>query len=277
MISKLTGATAAPNTMTTQVSCQSGGLASMERVRYFARQLVTPDDLTQEQEYFRAKFRRHNRLLHGWGVVCGCVVKATTIDWTVTIEPGYVLSPQGDEILVDGEVTVDISRQGLDGNAVPCVDVDPWCTSVRVDRKADDVVFIAVAYAECLARPVRVQPLGCGCDASECEYSRSRDGFVVRVLNLNQLPTSYTKMPAPVANPFDCPQNGLRHCPDCPSDPYVILAAIKIKGKQIAAADIDNLKYRRYVATFGNWWFKCAPQQTAPPTVHKEVMQVRQQ
>ena len=36
-----------------------------ERPRFFARQLVTPLDLTLGQEYFRTKLRRHNRLLHG--------------------------------------------------------------------------------------------------------------------------------------------------------------------------------------------------------------------
>ncbi|PYV22134.1 MAG: hypothetical protein DMG27_18945 [Acidobacteria bacterium] len=39
-----------------------------ERPRYFPRQLITPDDVTLEQDYFRNKLRRHNRLLHGWGV-----------------------------------------------------------------------------------------------------------------------------------------------------------------------------------------------------------------
>ena len=45
-----------------------------ERPRYFPRQLITADDLTLEQEYFRNKLRLHNRLLHGWGVVCGAQV-----------------------------------------------------------------------------------------------------------------------------------------------------------------------------------------------------------
>ena len=45
-----------------------------ERPRYYGRQLITADDLTLEQDYFRDKLRRHNRLLHGWGVVCGAQV-----------------------------------------------------------------------------------------------------------------------------------------------------------------------------------------------------------
>src|SRR5215831_239089 len=103
--------------------------STTERVRFFPRQLLTADDLTQDQAYFRARMRRHNQMLHGWGVVCGATVRATTTEWTVTIDPGYVLGPQGDEIVIDSTVVVDLSRQDLAGNAAaPCADpLDPWC------------------------------------------------------------------------------------------------------------------------------------------------------
>src|SRR5207302_4499970 len=134
------------------------GTPSLERVRYFPRQLVTADDLTQEQEYFRNKLRRHNRLLHGWGVVCGARVKKGAGDCEVVIEPGYLLSPYGDEIVLDRERTVDLCSEGLDGEAVaPCAEVtDPWCSNVRVDRPEGQPLYLAVRYAECSTRPVRV-------------------------------------------------------------------------------------------------------------------------
>src|SRR5215470_1511513 len=88
--------------------CTQPGTPSLERVRYFPRQLVTADDLTQDQEYFRNKLRRHNRLLHGWGVVCGARVKKGAGDCEVVIEPGYLLGPHGDEIGIDCERTVDL-------------------------------------------------------------------------------------------------------------------------------------------------------------------------
>jgi hypothetical protein len=84
--------------------CLDGGL--LERPRYFPRQLITSTDLTLEATYFRDKLRRHNRLLHGWGVVCGllvCPVRSadgTALEpWTVMVEPGYALGPCGDEVL----------------------------------------------------------------------------------------------------------------------------------------------------------------------------------
>src|SRR5260370_39362995 len=81
-----------------------------ELPRYYPRQLITPADLTLEQDYFRDRMRRHNRLLHGWGVVCGatvCPVQIVNADgtvsyapWQVQVQPGYILGPYGDEIIM---------------------------------------------------------------------------------------------------------------------------------------------------------------------------------
>src|SRR5436190_3870969 len=98
---------------TNSPQCPPTGLPSLERTRFFARQLVGPDDLTQDQLYFREKARRHNRMLHGWGVVCGARVRQGDGDCEVVIEPGYVLGPYGDEILIDHEVTVDVCKEDL--------------------------------------------------------------------------------------------------------------------------------------------------------------------
>jgi hypothetical protein len=238
---------------------QTGRAASLERARYFARQLLSAADLTADQQYVQAKLRRHNRLLHGWGVVCGAGVRAVPgKEWTVVVEPGYLLGPQGDEILIDDCTEVDLSRQGLDGNAAsPCVDpIDPWCSSVRVDRRVGQRLFVAAAYAECPSRPVRVQPAGCGCDDAGCEYSRTRDGFMLRVLTA--LPDSYARMKPPV-RPYVCPPGGVRACPDCLDDPWVLLAAVRIKSSKISDNDIDNVTYRRHVISFAGDYQLCGP------------------
>src|SRR5215510_12010501 len=92
----------------------------LERPRYFPRQLITPVEMTLEQTYFRDKFRRHNRLLHGWGVVCGaqvCLVpkpdQSDAEPWKVAVHPGYILGPFGDEIVIDRERVIDLRTEGL--------------------------------------------------------------------------------------------------------------------------------------------------------------------
>lgn len=244
-------------------ACQPSDMIGLERTRFFPRQLVAPDDLTQDQIYFREKFRRHNRLLHGWGVVCGVRVKAGQDLCQIIVEPGYVLGPFGDEIVIEAEVTVDLCREGLDGNAVsPCGDLlDPWCSDVRVDRPTGQKLYVAVRYAECQARPVRVTAGGCGCDETACEYSRVRDSYAIKVLS--KLPGTYSDpMPQPSSdNIITCAradnQKG-RGCPPCPTEPWVILADVTMTADGQLA--IDCFAHRRYVASFADYYFLCREQ-----------------
>lgn len=250
-------------------TCQPDGSAGLERTRFFPRQMIGPDDLTQDQLYFREKMRRHNRMLHGWGVVCGARVRTSEENaCAVIIEPGYILGPYGDEILIDREVEVDLCREGIDGNAVaPCGDaLDPWCSDVRVNRQSGKRLYVAVRYAECQSRPVRVHSNGCGCQEGECEYSRVRDSFAIKVLT--SLPEGYSDpMPQPgIENTVECAltQDGSispRLCPDCPPEPWVILADVTLETDG-SVADLNCFRYRRYVASFGHYYYLCRPRRS---------------
>jgi hypothetical protein len=239
--------------------CSACTNASLERTRFFPRQLVTAPDMTQDQTYFLQKLRRHNRLLHGWGVVCGARCKRGKENCEVVIEPGYILGPFGDEILIDREATIDVCKQDLDGNvAGPCGQpTDPWCSNVRVNRRAGDKLYVAVRYAECQDRPVRVVSSGCGCDPADCEYSRIRDGYVIRVLP--KLPSTYTDpmQPPEVSGAWNCIECG-RPCPPCPDEPWVILADITL-GAEGSIEFLDCFAHRRYAASLADFYFMCKP------------------
>jgi len=123
-----------------------------ERPRYFPGQAISADDLEQEQLYHREKARRHNRFLHGWGIVRGLEVKASPQGRReVTISPGYALDRRGEEIVVSRSVVVDLS-----GHA------------------AGTTVYVAVRYEE---RPERPVPAPEG-----QEYSRVCETFAIEVL-----------------------------------------------------------------------------------------------
>ncbi len=62
------------NTDTTKKSCDYN---SYKRTRYFHGMLLTERDFQEEQIYHQEKRRLLNRMLHGWGVVCGLGVKPT--------------------------------------------------------------------------------------------------------------------------------------------------------------------------------------------------------
>ncbi len=235
--------------MMTQHQTLEGCLSEMkmlERVKYFPRQLLTADDMKADQEYFLNKLRRHNRYLHGWGTVCGLeVLSAATkeLPWRVEITAGYALGPKGDEIYVQESVFLDLARCGPDTVTDPC-DPDFLHTS---GPATGEQLFVAIKYAECLAKPVQAMPAGCGCEEDACEYSRIRDSFQIECLT--ELPPSHEHPPGPmlcdliVGKPFPA-------CPPCPSEPWVVLAQVTLPASpsaDIEGGSIDNFTYRRQV------------------------------
>lgn len=182
----------------------------IERIRYFARQLLDEADFTQEQEYLRDKARRHNRMLHGWGVVSGLCVESGEAKGELTVGPGYALDWYGNEIVVDDEVTVDLCSEDGDGNAV----------------SPGRPLYLAIRYAECLTRPV---PGG-----ESLEYSRVREGFAVTVL---------TELPA---SPPSCEPDTHR-CPDLSAQPWVVLAEV-VLDSNLNISKVD-CSHRRQVGT----------------------------
>jgi hypothetical protein len=197
-------------------------------------------------------------LLHGWGVVCGARVKKGKNPCEIVIEAGYILGPYGDEILIEQDVSVNLCQEDLDGNAIaPCMDIsDPWCSNVRIDRPAGKPLYVAVRYAECQTRPVRVVGMGCGCSENECDYSRIRDSYGIKVLT--SLPSNYADpMPEPkFADVLRCTQG--HPCPTCPTEPWVILADITLDTSS-NISKIDCFKHRRHVVSFANYYYLCEP------------------
>jgi hypothetical protein len=216
--------------------------AGFERVRYFPRQLLTADDMRLEQEYFRDKQRRHNRFLHGWGVVWGLEVRLDPDRGPLAVQicPGYALGPCGDEIYVPEAIPFDLGTC-LRRPADPCAD------SLAATMAMPPAVVVSIRYAECQTRPLRTLQAGCGCDDTACEYSRIRDGFDVRCRPGTAIP------PSPIS-PGICEIEDARATaapapPAPPVDPWVDLAQISVVpangAVSIDPAKIDNGVRRR--------------------------------
>jgi hypothetical protein len=69
------------------------------RPRFFNGKLITPADFELEQQYFRDKLKRHNRRLHGFGIVSG--LKVTIKSGQIVVEPGLALDCEGNELVVE--------------------------------------------------------------------------------------------------------------------------------------------------------------------------------
>ncbi len=78
----------------------------IDRPNYFNGQLLTAADLTSEQEYFRQKLKRHNRFLHGRGVVYGLELNLQAN--LLVVQPGLALDCAGNEILVAQKQMADL-------------------------------------------------------------------------------------------------------------------------------------------------------------------------
>jgi len=250
-----------------------------ELPRYYPRQLITPDDLTLEQNYFRDRMRRHNRLLHGWGVVCGALVcPVTTQDANgvtsfspcqVQVQPGYVLGPYGDEIILDCPRTVDLRTSGVSGvTGEPCIDApDPWCTQVFTPPSTTNTLYIAVKYTQSMARPVRVQPVGCGCDDTACEYSRWKDGYEIGVLQACPAGNACDPRVTPTRN-IEL-GGSIPTCPDCTCGPWVCLAQVTLSPDGSGGIQqIDNIACRRQVVSFAKLWWQSADVLSTPAVTY---------
>jgi hypothetical protein len=201
---------------------------TIERTRYFPGQPLHEADLTQEQLYFREKARRHNRMLHGWGIVSGLDVRPGPADGELTVEPGYALDRYGEEIVVADAVIVDLLSEDDDGNAVaPCPQPDDHERKrVRKRRSPERPLYLAIRYAECASRPV---PVG-----ESVEYSRTRESFAIKLLTT--LPASYRRR-RPRGK-----QNS-----DSLAEPWVILAEVGL-DIDLKVSNVDCHTHERRVA-----------------------------
>jgi hypothetical protein len=233
------------------LDCFQPELVNLERVRFFPRQLLTADDMVADQDYFRQKLRRHNRFLHGWGVVCGLEVSAAAtqeIPWRVKIDAGYALGPYGDEIYVAEPVFLDLAKCGPGAATNPC---EPSVLLTNVSVTGGEL-FIAIRYSECVAKPVRAMPAGCACEELACEYSRIRDSFQIECLT--ELPPSHQADPK---RPTLCELiegKQLAACPPCPPDPWIVLAKVPLPDSpatDIGVVKIDNVTVRRQIYSTG--------------------------
>ncbi|MET0714642.1 MAG: hypothetical protein ABWY57_06990 [Mycetocola sp.] len=258
--------------------CSSG---ASERPRWFAGQLVGPADLESLEQWVIGRSRRHNRMLHGWGVSCGLTVTPTLerstgepVPWSLTVGAGYGLSSCGDEISVQSPVRVDVRSSRPAGDDVCAPPVDPWCAPVRHRRDPQRTYYLAIRYSEGLGRPVRSSACGCGCD-EECEFSRITEGFSLAILD--ELPPCHEgfesfghengrAVPIGTADSTDdrleatrctprMAQYGTRPCPECCS-PWLVLADLNIDAN--GAVTIDPLAHRRFLVSFGSVGFTCS-------------------
>jgi hypothetical protein len=168
---------------------------------YFDRQVVRAEDLTLDRASHDAELARMRRILHGWGVVAGLIPALD--DDTLTVSPGYGITPLGDEVYLTTPLSVDQIRGRVWGCCGPgqagCEVVDE--EDIRAIAAAAEVGEVT---SWLIARPLSVEgdlrpgvPEGCAHPANNLLPSRACDAVALELIC--ELPASHHSEPADIA------------------------------------------------------------------------------
>ena len=183
---------------------------------------LTAGELRLEQKYQLQRLRRHLRLVHGWGVVCGLNIVPAGQGWELFVCPGYGIGPCGDEIVVPYRYRFNLSDY-LWTRPIGARNRRAW---IAVESAEDPAAYESAPPEQC----------GCGCAGSGEKISRLADSF--RIVTLWTPPLRY-------GSDFNICGHGTPRCPPCPDNCALPLASVVLPavGEAILASAIDNLEY----------------------------------
>ena len=265
--------------------CEYG---NFKRARYFHGMLMTERDFREEQNYHNEKRKMLNRMLHGWGVVCGLEIKPTNKPDTIIIRPGLALDYNGNEICVTEEYILNMSKIS---KLYPCIKEETSdCTEQEIVESGNKW-YVIIKYEEKPSIPVAVYAPSGGCEEKACEYSRIREGYCFELKDEEEIKCcpepsennektciDYEKKAEEPDKEYEqrirtlfC-EEFLIPCPGkCCDDKYVVLGSIELiprcnsdsdaKFEPITQEMINNWDCRKYVMSFGllqHWMTKLA-------------------
>jgi hypothetical protein len=220
-------------------------LEAPERNRYFHGQMLYDRNFRLETDYHNHKRWLLNRLVAGWGVVCGLGIRPGEGEEddnpTIIVEPGLALDRWGREIVVDAETGPLAIPQRLlipqEGGGEPQggkegYGQDSYGGERRKPRGREIDLHVLLCYHECTAVPTPVLAGDCR-DEEPCQPGLIRERYTIefrpgclapRQLKL-RIPdviasdgrVDYAELVKAVSQP----------CP-CPEDPCVPLANLHL-------------------------------------------------
>jgi hypothetical protein len=218
-----------------ETECGVCATPEFERNNYFYGKQFTVRDLSQEQSYVNEKRWLINRMVLGWGVVCGLEVRWDSKKRQFITDRGMALDCCGHEIVVCEPQKTEFEH------------FEEECGYAEKDPKHERKFVLCLEYHECNAEPVDLPAVACG-DQERTEFNRVRDGFKLRVRPWHEVHPEHPKhlnclnrykhneSGEPPANPcrtetlheYLCRK--LTDCPDCESCECVVLATIHVKA-----------------------------------------------
>jgi hypothetical protein len=149
--------------------CDVCATEHFERNNYFYGKQFTVRDLIQEQSYFNGKRHLVNRMVLGWGVVCGLDLMWDEKSRHFNVQTGMALDCCGREIIVCKPYSVAFD------------DYDNQCREAKGKQDYKCKFMLCLEYDECCVEPVDLPPVG-GCNPEgRTEFNRIRDGYKVTI------------------------------------------------------------------------------------------------
>lgn len=210
-----------------------------ERNNYFYGKQFTVRDLLQEQRYFNKKRWLLNRMVLGWGVVCGLGVSWKKDKAKLEVKTGMALDCCGHEIIVCEPQYLELEQY------------EEACRCAEEKREYEGKFVLCLEYEKCETEPIELPPVGCNKE-ERTEYNRIREGFKLRLKKWEEAcpkqpfghiacldrfkhdtgkpegekrPSCHTE----TLHEHLCKELG-KGCPECESCDCVILATIYVKA-----------------------------------------------
>lgn len=218
--------------------CDVCSTPSFERNNYFYGKQFTVRDLLQEQDYFNEKRHLINRMVLGWGVVCGLDVEWDHKRCEFIVGKGMALDCCGREIVI------------CEAQFVPFKDYDDQCGYARDNKDYKATFVLCLEYDDCFAEPVDLPPIGCD-EKEHTEFNRVRDGYKLSIKEWKEPEASdpftclahnregqyqTSKCETETLHHYLC-RTRMKHCVECEGE-CIVLATITVtaeKGGQHAS------------------------------------------
>jgi len=251
------------NGTATESPTKKADLETPIRNHYHYGQLLDVYHFELETNYFNAKRRLINRLVCGYGVVCGLDVQCGPEDNTIIVTPGVALDKWGREIIVPnatGPIVIPAEllpppadyrkTEGEYGQTEQYGQKEEYGQQRRPrygedDKKEEAWIKVMLCYHECESDPVPVMAGDCG-ETEMCVAGAIREQYRItfREGRSKQVNTE-------CAIPDFVPRERIDYpsivrwvtdgCPQLPSNPCITLANIRVSdgGHQCEQDNID--------------------------------------
>ena len=225
-------------------------LKGFTQTRFFYGQRLDVRHFESEQNYVKGKLWMLNRLVHGYGVVCGLDVQPGDDHTSVIVMPGVALDQAGREIVVPCQ-TAKQQIQPLDSTTSDATPPSKPVAGKSSPGQAapeccdDDFVHICVCFVTCDSDP---EPVLAGvCDTAErCSPGAIRERFKLEVRPGRAQPIATEPVIADllIGNRINYPAMArwvTEPCVCAPADACIPLANVRrpAAGGSIVATDID--------------------------------------